>query len=148
MTSRERVKRAIGFEQPDIVPVDYWILPGVYLKHGDGLYELLNRFPKDFPDALDVDRDNLLPPSHRKGEYTDCFGSVWRQEYDGFLGQVVKHPLEDIEKVRTYSFPDPQSGEISVKQIRNIVERVRSEEKFISVDSIRTFERMHFLRSM
>ncbi len=148
MTSKERVRRAIRFEKPDIIPVDYWILPGVYLKYSDGLYNLLEKFPKDFPDALDVDRDNLLPPSHRKGEYTDCFGSVWRQEYDGFLGQVVKHPLEDIEKIKAYSFPDPQSGEISVKQIKNIVERVRADEKFISVDSIRTFERMHFLRGM
>jgi hypothetical protein len=85
MTSRERVKKAIALERPDITPVDYWVLPSTYLKHGGKFVELMKKYPKDFSDALDVDEANILPPSHRKGEFTDCFGSVCRQEHDGFL---------------------------------------------------------------
>ncbi|MFA6450940.1 MAG: uroporphyrinogen decarboxylase family protein [bacterium] len=150
MTSRERVIKAIKFEQPDLIPVDYWILPAVYLKYGDRFTALLNEYPKDFPDALDVDAENICPPSHRKGEYTDCFGSVWRQEHDGFLGQVVKYPLEELSAIKKYQFPEPneREGEISLLQIRNIVSKVKPLNRFVSVDSIRTFERMHFLRGM
>ena len=150
MTSKERVEKAVLFERPDIVPVDYWILPAVYLKYGERFFALLNEYPKDFPDVLDFDKDNLLPPSHRKGEYTDGYGCVWRQEHDGFLGQVVKHPLEELSAVASYRFPAPdeRGGEVTLLQIRNIVSKVKHLNKFVCVDSIRTFERMHFLRGM
>jgi uroporphyrinogen decarboxylase len=150
MTSRERVIKAVRFQNPDIIPVDYWILPSVYLRYGERFFDLLKKYPKDFPDVLDVDKDNLLPPSHRKGYYTDCFGSVWHQEHDGFLGMVSQHPLEELSAFETYKFPEPneREGEVSLLQIRNIVSKSKPLGKFICVDSTRTFERMHFLRGM
>ncbi len=33
--SRERVIRALKFQNPDKVPVDMWLLPFAFLKYGD-----------------------------------------------------------------------------------------------------------------
>jgi uroporphyrinogen decarboxylase len=150
MTSRERVVSAVKFQKPDIIPVDYWVLPAIYMKYGERFFALMDEYPKDFPDMKDIDKDNLLPPSHRKGEYTDDFGCVWHQEYDGFLGQVSKHPLADLKDFETYRLPElnEREGEVTLLQIRDIVSKTKHLGKFICVDSVRTFERMHFLRGM
>lgn len=148
MTSRERVQRTLKFENPDRIPVDYWVLPSARIKYGERLSALLRKYPKDFPEAADMDDEYVIPPSYRAGEYADCFGSVWSQKHDGILGQIVKHPLENSDDLKTYQFPDPREGETTIKQIGELISHFRSEKKFVCADFVRTFERMHFLRGM
>lgn len=149
MTSKERVKKTIKFEKPDIIPIDYWILPATYIKYGKKIFELLKKHPKDFPDMLDIQEHNfVLPLSHKKGDYIDCFGCIWYQEYDGFLGQIIKHPLEDLDNLKNYKFPEVEDGEITLPQIKDAILKFKKQEKYLGIDFIRTFERMHFLRGM
>lgn len=49
MTSRERVIRALRFENPDRVPRDLWYLPGVEMFRKKELEEVLKKYPTDFP---------------------------------------------------------------------------------------------------
>jgi uroporphyrinogen decarboxylase len=149
MTSRERVKRAIRFEKPDLIPIDYWILPATILKYKEKLLNLFKKYPKDFPDNFDYQDFSInLPPSHKKGYFTDAFGCVWRNEYDGFMGQIEEHPLKNLEDIKNYKFPDYDSGEITLKQIKENINKWREKNKYLCCDFIRTFERMHFLRGM
>jgi len=129
-----------------MIPVDYWILPGSYLKYGDAIFGLLEKYPKDFPES--AERDNFLPPSHRKGLYKDAFGSVWRQEFDGCIGIVAEHPMSDWSALQTYSLPEITGGEITLEQTKNIIARHKTLEKYVCADFIRTFERLHFIRGM
>lgn len=149
MTSRELVKKTIKFERTDLIPVDLWILPATYIKYGKKLFNLLKEYPKDFVDMMDLQEENfILPPSHRKGDYIDCFGCLWHQEFDGFLGQIVKHPLEDMQSLDTYKFPPKEEGEITLEQIKKVIPKNRIEKKYFCADFIRTYERMCFLRGM
>ncbi|HOO56876.1 MAG TPA: uroporphyrinogen decarboxylase family protein [bacterium] len=148
MTSREIVDSAVNFRGPERIPIDYWILPATHLKYGGELAALLAEFPKDFPDHMEPEPDGALPPSHRKGVYTDCFGAVWTQEQEGILGQVLTPPLGDWKALGEHPFPDPSDGEITLQQLKSITARSVRENKYTCVDFIRTFERMHFLRGM
>jgi len=49
MNSRERVKRAVHFEQPDQAPISHAVLPAAQLKYGEALNEILAEYREDFP---------------------------------------------------------------------------------------------------
>jgi uroporphyrinogen decarboxylase len=148
MKSKERVAKAVAFKQPDVTPVDYWVLPAAYLKYGTALFDLLKKYPKDFADGEQPGAPYTPPPNYRKGDYTDRFGSLWHQDQDGFLGQISKFPLSDPDSLKTYGFPGPEDGETSLQDIRDLISMPANADKFICADFIRTFERMHFLRGM
>lgn len=59
ISSFDRVKKAINFKYPDRAPVMHAILPGVWYKHGDKLYEIVKRYPSD------ISADNLRLSSKR-----------------------------------------------------------------------------------
>lgn len=86
MTSKERVERAVGFQQPDRVP-----------------YELPEPWGSDILN-VSVDPDPGFKPSV-EGE--DEWGCVWMKlPGDKTMGQVKVHPLEDYSKLESYRFPD------------------------------------------
>lgn len=150
MTSRERVQRAITFGGPDMIPLDCWVLPASFSRHGKKLFDLLKAYPKDIAAAGPLDENNFIPPSYRKGDYTDAFGCLWHQEFDGFLGKIVKCPIESADDFARYEFPGVAMLEdgVSLGDVKRHVAEHRSEGKFFIADFVRTFERMHFMRGM
>jgi uroporphyrinogen decarboxylase len=97
-----------------------------------------------------LDENNFIPPSYRKGDYTDAFGCVWHQEHDGFLGQIVKHPIQSAADLDAYTFPPllALEDEVQLDNVKQYVAEHRAEGKYFIADFVRTFERMHFMRGM
>ena len=90
MTSRERVKKAIGFDYPDRPPISHAILPSAILKHGDSLRAILAGVREDFGwDYLPDLPLEKFPPYYRKGRNRDGLGVLWECSEDGEYGLPV-----------------------------------------------------------
>jgi len=101
MQSREIVRRAIEFDTPPRLP---FFLGGSW---SDKLSQVIQGFPNDVCDCWEMDRgeagwffDNPVQ---------DDWGCVWRRTEVDNMGQVVGHPLEDWEKLVTYTPPNPRN---------------------------------------
>lgn len=109
MTSRERVKRAIHFEAPDVPPLRHGIVGGTRTVDPKWAREMYVRFPDDFGIA----NDNTLPSAGGKfftrGEpYTDAWGCTRQCITDGLQAVVIKHPLADPADLPTHEPPCPE----------------------------------------
>jgi uroporphyrinogen decarboxylase len=103
--------RAVRFETPDFIPMEFGINPACWQHYpADALMELVDRHPFLFPDFL---RDDLVNRSfsvvQRKDQpYLDPWGCVWSTPQDGLTGLVTGHPLADWAALESFSPPDPE----------------------------------------
>ena len=163
MNGRERVKKAIHFGGPDRIPLMHHTVIGAWLKYGDRLKQLYEKYPADITSLAFSSND----PSRGHGasysdgasgiaagssEYgpeagegvRDEWGAVWLRLDDQYKGQVVEHPLENWESLGSYRFPDPFPADL-----RDAVKRWSEAagcEKYLLVDGGTLFQRMFYLR--
>lgn len=128
MTHKQRVLCALDHREPDRIPIDSWMAPGL----AEELTEILNldlakdRFALDKRLGHDMlyaslgicDGFNSIYKEERKiGDnlYEDAFGIKWSRKDQGMghYCEMVEHPLADIKNYDTYRFPDPQIAEES-----------------------------------
>jgi uroporphyrinogen decarboxylase len=116
MDSRERVKRAIQFKNPDRVPISHAVLPAAGLKYGNALAEILAEYREDFGwdymADLPVEKYAAL---YQAGRNVDDFGTVWQVETLGICGIPVEWPIPDLARYDEYRWPEvftagPPSG--------------------------------------
>ena len=116
MNSRERVQRAVRFQNPDRVPISHAVLPAAQLKHGQALAEILTEFREDFgwdySSDLTVER---FSPQYKQGLNRDDFDTLWRAEWTGICGIPVDWPIRDLDSYGEYRWPEdfpagPPSG--------------------------------------
>ncbi|MBU0478985.1 hypothetical protein KKC91_10520 [bacterium] len=150
MNSRERVLGAIKFKNPDNIPIHHSAMPGFIDRYGEKAEKLFFRFPSDFAGQDGrYSGSEALSGHHKGGE--DVWGCVWMKPAEGYSeGEVIKHPLDNWNKLKDYVFPDLTP---SSKHIESIKKRIREEKnsknpRYISVGfgDARTWERYHFLR--
>jgi len=106
LSSRERVRRAVRFQQPDRVPVSHAVLPAAQLKYGPALDEILVEYRDDF--GWDYAEDLPLrdfPPQYKPGRNRDDFGTVWQVEWAGVCGIPVEWPISDLGRYDDYRWP-------------------------------------------
>jgi uroporphyrinogen decarboxylase len=107
MNSRERVRRAVCFENPDRAPISHAVLPAAQLKYGQALAEILSEFREDFgwdyASDLPVER---FSPQYKKGLNRDDFGTLWRVEWMGICGIPVDSPIKDLGRYGEYRWPE------------------------------------------
>jgi len=142
MTSRERVIRTLRFDGPDRIPVDLWSLPAAWERHGEGLRQLLERYPTDFGGSGYED-PFYDPRAYQVGEYDDVWGCHWVQLRPGMIGEVKRAPLEDYAALESYRPP--------VHLLDRGFDRVgetlaRDHTRFVNGWGGNPFERMQFLR--
>jgi len=99
MKSRERVKRAITFENPDRAPISHAILPATQFKYGEALNEILATVQEDFGwDHLpDMKREDY-PTLYKPGKNYDDSGTLWSVEMEGICGIPIEFPLDGWRK--------------------------------------------------
>jgi len=109
--SRQRVQKAITFDNPDRVPLSHAILPAAQLKYGDALDEILAAVHEDFgwETMNDLKREDF-PAQYRAGANYDDFGTLWRVEMEGICGIPVEFPLADWSAYERYSWPEFGAG--------------------------------------
>jgi len=139
------VIRAIDFEGPDRIPINFY--PD-HLPRTEKIRKLTELYPKDiFSPTAETGGYRKENCGYRKGYSTDEWGCVWRNisKYN-LRGQVVGHPLEDWAKLETYSFPDPQE----YPNLDNYEENVKAGHgrgRYVSAGlGYRGFHRLVFLR--
>jgi uroporphyrinogen decarboxylase len=81
----ERVKRAIGFDCPDRVPISHAILPAAQIRYGNAL-------------------DDILAGAR------DDFGTLWDVNEEGLCGIPIEWPLADWKNYDIFRWPDFTAG--------------------------------------
>ncbi len=146
MTSRERVMRALKFQNPDRAPFDLWHLAGVGMLRRDELEAVLKRFPSDFggPRMRYGQARRSKGSPAEVGEYTDEWGCVWSVAEIGVCGEVKRPPLEDWSALATFTPPWEMIDEADFSQVDA---SCAASDKFMRAGTqIRPFERLQFLR--
>lgn len=143
MESRERVRRAVTFDHPDRIPLDFWILPGISQKYSTQLEKLLVEYPLDFLQGLTTAVYDQSP-WFEAGEWVDPWGVRWRNHQSGIIGQPVECPIADYDALTSY---EPPYYLIDGGYPPNIAQTIADQRHLFVVGGfLRTFERVQWLR--
>lgn len=139
ITCRENIIRAIRFERPEYIPMEFHINPSCWHHYDQNiLQDLMEAHPFLFPNFV---RQKEVKPHYALNQfkdtpYTDPWGCVWKTTDDGITGSVVQHSLENWSKLNQFSSPDPNVTDgthpIDWDQIRSDVVKQRKNRDIIS----------------
>ncbi len=137
------------------VPVWGSFSMATWIRYGDALHDLLDRYPLVEFDRIPrgVDPHKLVGPANRAGEeYLDNWGCYWNCLRDGMEGQITSHPLANIRNLHHYRAPDPliyteRETHDWGAFVRGCQQR-RLAGEVVTIPGERFFERVHFLRGM
>jgi uroporphyrinogen decarboxylase len=146
MKSRERVKKALNFEEVDRLPRTLWALPGVTMFRKQEYDEVLKRFPGDIdcPEVRYGIGQRCKGDPAMVGHYTDAWGSVWYVGEPGVIGEVKDFPLSNWNNLDKYKLPWELLKEADFSEVNRSCNRT---DKFVLAGTeTRPFERMQFIR--
>ncbi len=160
MNIRENFLRAAEMSGPEWIPCSVSISPPLWSKYRERMEDLVLRHPRIFGEYKRGRRDFDDFRIRRAGNrIVDEWGCVWAFLVDGLQGQVVKHPLDDWEKLKSYKPPDPilldnvpREGYPPVKgEFQKALERIRKDkmEGRLAVGGCPhgfMFQRLYYLR--
>ena len=110
MTHRENYIRAARFQRPERIPAGVHINDASWDLYRQDMEKVALQFPEYFPYVHEGWRDYdsyRFAPAFRKGEkFRDNWGCVWETTVNGIEGVVTESPLEDWEKLDSWSMPD------------------------------------------
>jgi uroporphyrinogen decarboxylase len=106
MHSRERVKRAIHFQTPDLPPLLHGLVGGVRTLDFAWASDLASRYPDDFG----FGRESTLPGVNRqfflRGDpFIDAWGCTRQCSRDGLQSSILRHPIETESDLDRYTPP-------------------------------------------
>jgi uroporphyrinogen decarboxylase len=103
--------KAMLYKTPSAIPVSVSILPATWMKYGDALAEIVEKYPVIFNN---FDRRKMdyaaKPPSYNAGSFTDAWGCKWENIIDGYESIVTGHPLKTREDIHKLKIPDKDIG--------------------------------------
>ncbi len=146
MTGRERVTRALRFEQPDRVPRHLWRLPGTEMFRQQEVQRVLSKYPEDITKLeLTYGRGKLARGQrYRKGEpATDEWGCQWHAAEDGVVGEVKRPPLEDLSQLDRLHVPYEILDGADFGEVDQMC--AATDNFTLGWTTVRPFERMQFL---
>lgn len=147
----ENTLRAIRFEQPQYIPVVFWINPACWRHYpSDALLDLASHHPLLFPEPPSP---SVLLPWERAGKpYVDSWDCTWETTDDGITGSVIRHPLADWEIPERFTPPDPKRSNgmapVDWCQIKEKIAGIQREGGYPvgSLEHGHTFLRLSYLR--
>lgn len=132
MNGKEIVIRSLEFKTPERIPL---IFPR------SGFSDVVNlqlQWDKNWKPELPIFK---FVNSKKPGKFIDEWGSIWETAGMNNMGLVVGHPLEDLEKIGEYKFPDPYSPGRFIE-----IENNKNFEKYILFwMPLTLFERLYML---
>jgi uroporphyrinogen decarboxylase len=146
MTSRERVKRALDFEEVDRLPRQLWTLPGINMFRREELKKFQEMFPNDFggPSARYGRSGREIGGQGSVGTYVDSWGCTWHAAEPGVAGEVRDFQLADWSALDHYKLPWELLDQADFSKV---AETVAATDRFVIAGTeTRPFERMQFLR--
>ncbi len=122
-TSYERVKKALYFQGPDRLPVEFPV-------YGNS-------------DFCHVNWNQIGTGDNTERETLDEWGCTWSRSEVSNMGLVTKHPLEDWDSLDTFRWPDPDD-EAFYEGMEKQFEGTEGKYILTSIFGL-LFERMHYL---
>jgi len=109
---RENYLRAAKFLRPDFTPCRVVLTRAMFYIYREKLVEIIKKYPLAFPDHnLDEIKLDKTPRDLYEDRYVrDVFGTLWRYRIAGLGPQPHQYPLEDLDRVKDWSLPDPEEG--------------------------------------
>jgi len=112
---RENLIKAAKFLKPSFIPCRIVLTRAMFYLHQEKLIEIIKRYPLAFPDydPNEIKLDNIpknLYEDHEERLVKDVFGTVWRYRIAGLGPHPHQYPLDDLDKVYTWTLPDPEEG--------------------------------------
>lgn len=110
-SSRERVLKAITFQGPDRAPINHYVFPGAFYRHGRALLEIAQRYPDDFDNAaVNMPEGDLRPEESLEiVEWRDAWGTLWYRLKGYTSGEVKEPALPTWDAWADYQMP-PLAG--------------------------------------
>jgi len=104
------LKKAIRYEYPETIPVNVSILPAAWLKYGDKLQNLIDRYPQFFDGYQYNPNQFEYQSTYHQGQHVDEWGCVWSNISEGMEAIVKEHPVKSEEDVFALQIPDRCDG--------------------------------------
>jgi len=155
ISERENYLRALEYRSPEWIPITFEFVPGVWMKYGKELKDLIQRYPLvagNHQNGFDeIKNFEEIDPLYIEGStFKDNWGCVWHNAHGGIIGQVIEHPLENWEAFDNFKAPDPLE-EFDWAGIKERIEKER-EEGLLTIAAPESFsqrgfiDRLQFLR--
>ena len=149
---RDRLWKAEHFAQPDRLPLAFGIYPGLVIRQGREIADLMRQYDFDSgPVDISAEESRELNPDYEE-EDTDDWGVGWRHIKEGHLGQPIRHPVEDWSAMATFTLP-PGPPAMSGKAFEEAKAQteLRKREYMVgggapTIGGLCFFERMQWLR--
>lgn len=103
--------RAMTYGYPEKLPVSVSFLPAARLKYGGELRRLALQYP-DIVGAPPELGAVAMPPSYRKGSFTDEWGCVWSNVAEGMESIVTGHPVKTRADILALKAPENRDGRL------------------------------------
>jgi len=97
-------------ENSEDIPTSIGVLPAGWLRHGDALRELAEKYPGLITPPQHSDYRDVIQGHYAEGEYVDEWGCVWSNIYEGHAAIVTGHPAPAREDVRNLKMPTTDGG--------------------------------------
>lgn len=155
---RENYLRSVEFREPEYIPCRITIMWPLWNTYREKLEEIVLKHPILFPGFKPGSVKYGDKPGVLRANRTirDPFGCIWSFNIEGFQGQVVQHPLEKWENLKSYELPDPEKGvpvegaekPIPWDTIYSGLDRAREEGNLVvaSMPHGFFFQRLYYLR--
>jgi uroporphyrinogen decarboxylase len=130
VTSRERIIRALNFQEYDKVPLEYGI---------DGIHPGDVAYPDFF---YGKGKSSGIP--YQKGSHVDIWGCIWEAGEDGVKGEVKQPLLTDWSGLDTFQPPWDVLEEADLSSVNR--QCAESDKFMIHMWGTDPFQRMQYLR--
>jgi hypothetical protein len=111
MSSHDDRMKAMTFDHPERIPISAGILPAAWMKHREGLDEIVAAHPDLFGESQAGTRDyDAVGGRYVDGKHIDAWGCVWSNLHSGMDSMVTGHPVPTRESVHSLRVPTEDDG--------------------------------------
>ncbi len=144
MEGRERVQRAVAFDNPDRVPRDLVILQSTWIERKTEVEDMLARFPLDIELPVFTYGPGYESGTRTQvGTYYDEWGCPFEVKQAGLKGEVKKSPLSDWSALDQLQPPYDFLDQADLSQVNPQCQQTTN--FVLAKTKVRPFERLQFL---
>lgn len=145
ISSRNLVRKALSFANPERIPRQLWLLPWATDHYPEEVRRIKERFPDDIVGSPGFLRqpNRVLGDPYAIGKYVDEWGCIFENRQKGVIGEVKQPFIDTWEKVDTFS-PPLTALSVDSEQVNQFCANT---DRFVLAGCCpRPFERLQFLR--
>lgn len=153
--NREQWLRNVELRGCEKIPGLVVFSPAVQKKYKGKLDKIVKKCPSLFEGYAESESGDSWgnEPRYQGGkQWTDHWGCIWKNIYDGMEGVVIHHPLKDWKNLRNLKVPNPSvEDDMAFLNWENIAENIRRRRRERKIASGKVthgflFQRLYYLR--